>query len=527
MFALKKDQKGQKGFAIIYVALIGAFVLIPMAGLAIDFGVVYNVKARLQTACDAAAIGAGYLLHATTDLGNSTQYNTIINSAQQFFDANYGTTYMGSTITSYSAAATSSTSGKTITVNATAKVPMLFMRVLGIANSTVAAEAASNVRYIAMMIVVDRSGSIYSESATSLITNSLTTFVATTSSSYLVNGVDTVGMVSFGGTWRLDFSPSTNFQSGQASTIGTAINNIPFCTAANGGATSSTNTAEGLYQAWYQLYQMNLPGSLNVIVLLTDGRPSAFTGYFTPTTGTSTCTSKAQRAAVYETYVGLGGSYPFWPPPTSSGSSCSPSCSTGLYQTTYSSIPETSHLAAPSANCYYAGSTSNMYEDFSPSSFPASVGPVDNVSSGSGYPPGFGTPGTGISTLSGYYTVGSRSIQNPKMGRYAAFNVADNMATLIRQDTTLKPMLFVIGLSYSNNATEPLDSDWLARIANDPTYQTTGTDSDAMNGLGITPGHSVYQTGQTPGLYCLATNTTASLNGCFQQVTNALLRLTL
>ncbi|HUB81260.1 MAG TPA: pilus assembly protein TadG-related protein, partial [Bryobacteraceae bacterium] len=288
MLPVPTDKRRQKGFAIIYVALIGAFVLIPMAGLAIDFGVVYNVKARLQTACDAAAIGAGYLLHATTDLSNQTQYNTIINSAQQFFNANYGTSYMGSSITAYSASATSSTAGKTITVNATATVPMLFMRVLGIANSTVAAEAASNVRYIAMMIVVDRSGSIYSESATSLITNSLTTFVATSSSSYLVNGVDTVGMVSFGGTWNLDFSPSTNFQSGQTSTIGSAINSIPFCTAANGGATSSTNTAEGLYQAWYQLYQMDLPGSLNVIVLLTDGRPSAFTSYWTPN-GSTTC----------------------------------------------------------------------------------------------------------------------------------------------------------------------------------------------------------------------------------------------
>ena len=81
MPGMRRDKRREKGFAIIYVALIGAFVLIPMAGLAIDFGVVYNVKARLQTACDAAAIGAGYLLHATTNLSNPTQYNTVINSA--------------------------------------------------------------------------------------------------------------------------------------------------------------------------------------------------------------------------------------------------------------------------------------------------------------------------------------------------------------------------------------------------------------------------------------------------------------
>jgi len=210
MLGTRRDRKRQKGFAIIYVALIGAFVLIPMAGLAIDFGVVYNVKARLQTSCDSAAIGAGYLLHATTDLSNTTQYNAIMSAAQQFFNANYGTSYMGSTVTTYTASASSSTSGKTITVNATARVPMLFMRVLGIANSQVAAEAVSNVRYIAMMIVVDRSGSIYTESASALIQSSLNTFVADSTTSYMVNGVDTVGMVSFGGTWNEDFAPSVS-----------------------------------------------------------------------------------------------------------------------------------------------------------------------------------------------------------------------------------------------------------------------------------------------------------------------------
>src|ERR1700722_18329791 len=108
----------QKGFATIYLTLVGAFLLIPMAGLAIDFGIVYNVKARLQTACDAAAIGAGYLLHATTNLGNPTQYAAITTAAQQFFDANFTSNYMGSSLGTYTAAATSSTAGKTITVNA-------------------------------------------------------------------------------------------------------------------------------------------------------------------------------------------------------------------------------------------------------------------------------------------------------------------------------------------------------------------------------------------------------------------------
>jgi hypothetical protein len=504
MLRLTQKRRNQQGFALIYVTLMGSFLLIPMAGLAIDFGMLYNIKARLQTSCDAAAIGAGYMLHATTDLTNQTQYNSIVNAATRYFNANYPTHYFGSTLASFSAVPASSTSGKTITVNATATVPMLLMRVLGITQSTVGAKAVSNVRFISMMIVVDRSGSVTGEGAAGIIQSALSTFVANSTTSYMVDGTDTVGMVSFGSTWKLDYSPTTHFQTNTPS-IGTAISNIPF------DANSSTNTTEGLYQAWYQLYQMNLPGALNVIVLLTDGRPSSFSANWTPT---SNCTNKATRGGVFQTYVSLG-SYPFWPPPTS------PSESTGLYATQFVATPETSYLAANSAGCAYNSNQANIASDFSGGTFPSSVGPVDNVGSGSGYPTGFSTAGTGLSTVNGYYNSNGTSMANPQNGRYAAFNAADNMAKLIRQDTSLSPMMFVIGLHYTNTNTEPPDDDWLARVANDPNYVTVGSDSSH-----VAAGLSVYQSGQTPGMYCSTDNTLSGLNTCFAQVTSHLLRLT-
>ncbi len=512
MLRLTQKRRNQQGFALIYVTLMGSFLLIPMAGLAIDFGMLYNIKARLQTSCDAAAIGAGYMLHNSTDLSNQTQYNSIVNAATRYFNANYPSNYFGSTIVSLTAVPASSTAGKTITVTASATVPMLLMRVLGITQSTVGAMAVSNVRYIAMMIVVDRSGSVTRESADDTIKSALNTFVADSTSSYMVDGTDTVGMVSFGGSWNLDYSPNINFQTA-ASNIGTAINNIPFDTVNNA---SSTNTMEGLYQAWYQLYQMNLPGSLNVIVLLTDGRPSAFTSYFTPTTN---CNSLSQLAGVFTTSVGT------WPPPTSNNS-------TGLYQTIFSGLPENSNgtsppgvpsrLATPNSGCAYATTQSNVYRDFS-NTIPASVGPVDHVGSGTGYPPGFSTKGTGIPTRgdpNNYYTACS-SMNNASCGRYSSFNAADYMAYLIRKDTKLSPMIFAIGLHYTNGAEEPPDDDWLARVANDPNYITVGSDSGH-----IAAGKKVYQTGQTPGMYCSTDNSLSGLDTCFQQVTSHLLRLT-
>jgi hypothetical protein len=176
-------------------------------------------------------------------------------------------------------------------------------------------------------------------------------------------------------------------------------------------------------------------------------------------------------------------------------------------------------LVQPDANCAYT-TQSSVGSDFS-NAFPASVGPVDHVGSGAGYPPTFSTPGTGISTQSGYYPAPGTNMQDPASGRYAAFNVADNIATLIRTDTTLKPMMFVIGLSYTDGLTESLDSDWLARVANDQYYITTGVDPNV-----VASGQSVYQNSQTPGQYCLATADPSSLNACFQKVTNALLHLT-
>jgi len=515
MFGIRRSKKGQKGFALIYVTFMGAFVLIPMGGLAVDFGMLYNIKARLQTSVDAAAIGAGYMLHASTNLSDPTQLAAITNAAQRYFNANYPTHYFGSTVASYSAVPATTNGGKTITVNATATVPMLLMRVLGISGSTVAAVAVSNVKYISMMIVVDRSGSISLEGAQASIQSALTTFVATSSTSYLVDGVDTVGMVTFGATWYLDFPPVTTFQSGTPN-IGTAINNIYF-------GNSATNTAEGLYQAWTQLHKLNLPGSLNVIVLLTDGRPSAFTGSFPVVNG---CNGGSAIKGNLQSYVGLGGSYPFWPPPTANSSDVIGLLQTQLTGTPPNSNAETGVLATPNGGCTYPSNIANVPNDLASGNFPASVGPVDNV--GASYNtayPYYTTPGTGISTqkgypstTNGYYDSPGQSANDPRAVRYAAFNVADNMATMIRKDTTLSPMLFVIGLSYSGTLTEPLDPDWLARVANDPNYVTAGSDTNVQ-----AAGQSVYQSSQTPGLYC--NSTTSTLNACFSQVTSSLLRL--
>ena len=229
---MKNDRRG---FTTVYLTLT-ALVLIPVVGLAVDFSVLHNVKARLQAAVDAAS-----------EDGSRT---------------------------------------RTIYVHAAYDVPMLFLRVLGLTTSRVAAQASVKVRFVTLMIVVDRSGSVVNGHTDSSIQSGLNTFVADKTTSVFVDGRDYVGMVSFGGNWKLDYAPSVTFQSGSPD-IGTAITNIPF------DNSSSTNTADGLWQGYYQLKQLAQTGSLNVIVLLTDGRPSAFSGTFTMNNSPCNSSTKA------------------------------------------------------------------------------------------------------------------------------------------------------------------------------------------------------------------------------------------
>jgi len=204
----------RRGFVTIYVTLT-SLVLIPIAGLAIDMSVLYNVKARLQAAVDAAAIGSGSMLQRSTDLTNATQVNSIKNAAQRFFNANYPASYWGSTQVYYdSTPSEDGTRVRTIYVHAAYDVPMLFLRVVGVTNSRVAAQASVKVRFVTMMIVVDRSGSVTGNAgAVTAIRNALNTFVAQPATSMFVDGRDYVGMVSYGGNWKLDYAPTLTFQS--------------------------------------------------------------------------------------------------------------------------------------------------------------------------------------------------------------------------------------------------------------------------------------------------------------------------
>jgi hypothetical protein len=484
--------------------VFATLTLLPMVGLAIDFSIVYNVKARLQQACDAAAIGAGSEVQRSTNVLDPTQNASLNATVLRFFNANFAPAPWHATQVTYNSTIGQdpTTKIRTIYVTATYSVPMLFMRVIRINNTQVAAQAIANIRFVNLMIVVDRSGSVDrtgsgTQTNPQIIEGDLSSFVGTASTSIFVNGRDVVGLLSFGGNYYLDFAPTTNFQTNSPN-INTAINNIFF-------DNNSTNTGEGLYQAWYQLTQLNQTGALNVILLITDGRPSAFTGTFALTAG-SKCTSKTAKNGFLDSNVNDGNPWQFPPPsnrPVNGILMVSPPCNMSA---PFSAGCEAGTVAPNSSGCTYNTTPSSVNSDVT--AIPSTIGPITNIT-------GTNVPyQTTFSSTTGYFSNPSPVVSSPTNVRYAAFNYADNVAKAIRTDTTYTPVIYCVGLNF-NTATypdeEPLDADFLARLANDQDYKS----ATAPNG--------VFQAGQTPGRYYDVTY--SGLGAALSDITSQILRL--
>lgn len=480
----------RRAFVTVYMALT-SLVILPIVGLAIDFSVLYNVKGRLQQACDAGAIGAGGLVQRTTDVTDATTNASLRDAVQRFFNANFTPVPWRATQISYDSSVTqdNTTKVRTIYVTASYRVPMLFMRVLGINNSTVAAQAIAKLRFVNLMLVVDRSGSVArtgsgTQTNPQIIQSALNEFVGDPTTSVFKDGRDVIGMITYGANYNLDYSPSTNFQTSSPG-ISDAIGAIPF-------GNNSTNTGEGLYQGWYQLTQLSQTGALNVIVLITDGRPSSFTGQFA-VDAASPCTDRTDKLGVMGSFV----ANPF-PPPSNRGKF-------GIVKYTPATTTESTSQVTNNGGCAFRSDWTQVNADIR--TIPINIGPQDHKT-------GTNIPNvTSFTANSGYYSTSSDATDAVAV-RYTSFNYAYNVARAIRQDTTTSPVIYCIGLNFDTSAypnEEPLDADFLATLANDPNYRSTGKPS------------GVYQAGQTPGKYYDVSY--SGLAAALQDIAGQILRL--
>jgi len=259
---MNKKNRNTRGQVLVIVALV-LVLLLAVAGLAIDVGMAYGVKAKLNAAVDAAALAAGKVCSQGTS-AMSTQ-------AANFFAANYPSGLLGSTVSAGpSTNAVHNGDGSwTVTVTATAIVPTNFAGVVGWPNFTVTSSATSTVRTLDLILVLDSSGSLASPS---------TTFptLQAAAKKFIQNfdqSSDRIGLIHFAGGAVTDVAIST--------TIGfnpTTIDNAIDSLTPTGGTT--TEEAMRLAQAQLDAIPAASQSSLRAIVLFTDGAPNAVASNF-------------------------------------------------------------------------------------------------------------------------------------------------------------------------------------------------------------------------------------------------------
>src|SRR3981081_4481772 len=87
MIRISRKKDGEKGIITLLTVSGLVFFVLPFVGLAIDSGVAYMAKARLQTAVDGAGIAAGRGLSRGTDV--TQQQNSATDTAKRLFHANF------------------------------------------------------------------------------------------------------------------------------------------------------------------------------------------------------------------------------------------------------------------------------------------------------------------------------------------------------------------------------------------------------------------------------------------------------
>lgn len=273
MNSLHASSARQRGAVAILVALT-LVVLIGFAGLAIDAGIAYGVKAKLNAAVDAASIAAARAVATGSD--DATRRTNAIAAGTNFFHANIPNGYLRATISPPTVDAVHQADGKWLTsVTATATVPTFLMRVLGRTEYTVTARGEALRRDLDMILVLDTSGSL--DPVFSQVKSAAVSFVNRFSAG---NGGDRIGLVVFADGALVSVPINKTATRGFNRT--TMVNTI-------NGLSSSGWTASGEAMR-IGMNELNaiptaLRSSLRVVVFFSDGAPNTVGAIYTRTSG--------------------------------------------------------------------------------------------------------------------------------------------------------------------------------------------------------------------------------------------------
>lgn len=257
-----KRLRSEDGFALVFVAvcLIG---ILACAGLCLDAGRAYLVKAQLSKAVDAASLGAARMLNSGDPRAE----------AEAIFKANFDNRYMGTADIDPTDAAdfysltTDEASGvNTVEVRATIDMPTTLMSLLNIDHVTVASAGQSTRRMVDICLVLDVSGSIGSKWGA--VRDAARAFAEAFDEA---NDRFCLVRYSNGADAYVEMRAARGFD--RDAVIAAIPDALP------GG---STAMVEGLYRGWDELRSVprGEQSSLRVIVLFTDGASNSVPGFY-------------------------------------------------------------------------------------------------------------------------------------------------------------------------------------------------------------------------------------------------------
>ncbi len=531
--------RNEKGITLILGTLSLVFI-IPVIGLAIDVGFLYAVQSKLQAAVDGASLAAARSLNegqSTTAQASSAQANAV-----NWFWATFPSGYFGTSATTMGTSNVvvvddpNNAHLRDVTVTATTQVDTFFMKWFGVGYTTMGATGTASRRDVVVMMVLDRSGSMCAGGSVPC-TKSQTTLpcaqmisAAKIFTGQFAEGRDQIGLISFSDNAYIHYTPTTNFQTDLGYTndggSGTgALDSI----ACEGG----TGTAEGLAMAYQTLYQTNLQGALNLILLETDGLPNTLTMNFYDSannlvglnnSSSSTCQDTSGKTLKNGGF-GSASVIPNW----TSGLSLttSPFLTSAGY---YSSIPAGMVGAVASTdpsggNAFFlmlkyfttttgtAGDPYNSTTYLTNSTAPGCAFDSTNVSTNPADIAWFpATDAFGNQMNPSGYTY--QSVTTDAKGHItqngwsnfhnAVLNATDNAAYQARANATLPVYFFTIGLG--GNSAVPPDPVLLQRIANDPngdtfnnpaTYQPCASEANCVTYSTQPQGTFIYSSNST------------------------------
>jgi hypothetical protein len=452
--------------------------LLLFAGLALDVGRAYIVKAQLTKGVDGAALGAARMLNSGNPKGQ----------AERIFKMNfplgfYATLNDPTAAGDFYSSVTDEPSGvNIITVRATTQMPATLMK-LGLADDViVTSEAQATRRLVDLCLVLDVSGSIGSRWAA--VRDAARTFIEAFDE---VNDRFCLAQYSSGANVLQQIRTSRGFN--KSALVNAVPDSLP------GGYTAM---AEGLYRGWDELRTVpnGSQSTLRIIVLFTDGAANSVPGFYDVSPGTAKSLSTSDFPKNSPDPDGMTSNTPSFSGLFDSQSgNQSPSYSMNVTWNSTSTFANVKWLPATSAHTH--GRSTGI-----PTSFPLQSGTLK-------------VNGAVQSTVRGLRN------RDADTGRYpadvwntnnAGRNLVEIIADAARSDMTgaHRIRIYTIGmgelLQYDLGTMPEKPEDILLRVAND---------ADSMD----------FNSAHIEGKYYFARNS-ADVSTAFQELQNQIIRLT-